>query len=73
MGTSDAQRKARDKWLEKMEDVKFRVESGKKALIKAHAEKQGESINAFLNRAVDETMAKDLTKKSESDGIVENL
>ena len=63
MAPSDAQRKARDKWLtEKVEDVKFRVPKGKKAKIQAHATAQGESVNAFLNRAVDETIANDARK-----------
>lgn len=32
---------------------------GKKDIIKAHAEKKGESVNAFINRAIDETMERD--------------
>lgn len=63
MAPTDAQRKARDKWLnEKVEEVKFRVPIGKKANIKVHAEACGESVNAFLNRAVDEAMEHDNEK-----------
>lgn len=63
MPPSDAQRKARDKWLsEKVEDVKFRVPKGKKEKIQVHAAAHGESVNAFLNRAVDETIANDENK-----------
>lgn len=63
MSPTDAQRKARDKWLkEKVEEIKFRVPVGKKSLIQEHAAKNGESVNAFLNRAVEETMARDERK-----------
>lgn len=60
MSVSDAQRKARDKWLkEKVEDVKMRVPKGQRAVIQEHAKKCGESVNAFLNRAVAETIERD--------------
>ena len=60
MPTAESQRRARDKWLkEKVEDVKFRVPNGKKAEIQAHASKTGESVNAFINRAVFETIERD--------------
>lgn len=60
MAPSDAQRKARDKWLnEKVEDIKFRVPKGKKTEIQTHAAEHGESVNAFLNRAVEETINRD--------------
>jgi len=32
---------------------------GKKDSLKAHAASRGESLNAFINRAIDETMAND--------------
>lgn len=54
---TDAQRKARNKWLsEKVEHISFRVPIGKKALIREYAEKGNESINGLLNRLVDEEM-----------------
>lgn len=60
MAPTDAQKKARDKWLsEKVEDIRFRVPKGKKAIIQEHAAKQGESVNAFINRAVDEAISRD--------------
>ena len=40
---------------EKVEEIKFRVPKGKKAVIKEHAESRGESVNAFLLRAAEET------------------
>lgn len=60
MPISDARKKANDKWRSKFEEIRgFRVEPEKKEAIQAHAAKHGESVNAFLNRAVDETIARD--------------
>ncbi len=57
MPTTESQKKARDKWLaDKVEEVKFRVPKGKKALIQALATKNGESVNGLLNRLVDEAL-----------------
>ena len=63
MPMTDAQRRAREKWLEKVEEVKFRVPKGKKETIQKHVAQTGESVNVFLNRAVDEAMARDTLKK----------
>ena len=64
MPVSEAQKKAIAKWQkEKMEEIKFRVPKGKKAVIKDYAEKCGESVNAFLLRAVDEAMERGSEKK----------
>lgn len=56
---SEAQRKATDKYLEKFDEMRVRVPKGQKDAVKAHAEAQGESLNAFINRAVTETMERD--------------
>ena len=59
-GQTDARRKANAKYLkEAVEDVRIRVPKGQKAIIKAHAESQEESMNAFVVRAIDETMERD--------------
>ena len=63
MGISEARKRANDKYLkEKVEEFKVRVPKGKKDEIKAHAEAQGDSTNAFINRAIDETMERDTAK-----------
>lgn len=59
---SAAQRKATDKYLEKFDEMRVRVPTGEKARVKAHAEAQGESLNAFINRAISETMERDREK-----------
>lgn len=59
------QRKAaNERYLAKLEQIQLRVEAGKKDIIKAHAESMRESVNAFLNRAITETIDRD-TKKTE--------
>ena len=59
-GQTDARRKASAKYLkESVEDVRIRVPKGQKAVIKNHAEQQGESMNAFVILAIDETMQRD--------------
>lgn len=56
---SAAQRKATDKYLEKFDEMRVRVPAGQKDVFKAHAEAQGESLNGFINRAINETMERD--------------
>ena len=51
---SKAQQKAVSKYMK--ENYK-----GRKAEIKAHADIQGESVNAFISRAIVETMERDST------------
>lgn len=57
---TEAQKKAAEKYLkESVEDVRIRVPKGQKAVIKEHAEQQGESMNAFVIRAIREAMERD--------------
>lgn len=44
---------------EKVDRIVFRVPKGMKEQLQAHAEKQGESLSAFLNRAALETIERD--------------
>ena len=39
--------------------INVMVAKGDKAIIKAHSEPQGESVNGFINRAIKETMERD--------------
>lgn len=61
---SDAQRRAVAKYnSENYEQINVRVEKGMKVRIKEHADKyDGKSVNAFINRAMSETMERDLKK-----------
>ncbi len=57
---TEAQAKAARKYLkETVEDIKIRVPKGQKAVIKAHADRQQESMNQFVIRAINETMERD--------------
>ena len=47
------------------DDVRLQVKKGKKEIIKAHAEARGESVNGFINRAMDHEMERDNTKAGE--------
>ena len=56
---SQAQRRATDKYLEKFNEVRTRMPKGNKAIIQAHAEARGESVNAFVNRAIENQFQRD--------------
>ena len=55
----------RNSWIaEKLDRINLTVPKGKKEIIKAAAEKNGESVNAFINRAIDAQLgAKTPTQK----------
>ena len=60
MPTTKAQQRAVNKYMkENYDEIKVRTEKGRKDRIKAHAEARSESVNAFINRAIDETMARE--------------
>lgn len=60
MPVSKAQIKATTKYeTANYDKVLLRLPKGKRAEIKAHAEKRGESINGFVGRAINETMQRD--------------
>ena len=60
MAVSKAQQKAVAKYMKNnYDELKIRVQKGRKDIIKAHADKQGESVNGFVNRAINETMQRD--------------
>ena len=45
----------RNKWIaEKLDRVNLTMPKGQKDIAKAHAEQRGESLNAFINRAITE-------------------
>ena len=43
----------------KYEDLRIRVPTGKKEIIKKHVASTGESLNTFVNIAIDEKMTRD--------------
>ena len=60
MTASKAQQRAVNKYMkENYDEIKVRTDKGKKERIKAHAESRGESVNGFINRAIDEQIERD--------------
>lgn len=58
--------KVKDKYNAKAYDeIKVRVFKGEKEKITAHADRHGESVNGFINRAIRETMERDSAKTPE--------
>lgn len=59
---------SKNKWMAKAYDrVNLTMPKGKKETIQAHAEARGESVNGFINRAIDQTMNRDV-EGGEQDG-----
>ena len=52
---------------ENYDRVNVNMPKGKKEVAKNHAAAQGESLNAFINRAINETMERDSTAEKEAD------
>ena len=46
------------------DQVRLTVPKGKKEVIRAHAASVGESVQGFINRAIDETMQRDADRIS---------
>ena len=66
MPTYEQSKKAIQKYLSKMDEIRIRMpkESGLKDAIQQHAESKGESVNAFILRAIEETMKRDKAPNS---------
>lgn len=80
MPASKAQQKAVSKYMKENYDVyQIRMKKGQKDIIKAHAEAQGESVNGFINRAIDHQISQDRRKgpsealQGSSEGLVVSL
>lgn len=52
---------------ENYDRVNLTVPKGKKNQIKEHAEAQGETVNGFINKAIDEKIARDNAKEKGED------
>lgn len=61
MAISKAQQRATANYVKKTYDrIEIKVAKGQKEIIQAHANKKdGGSLNAFINRAINETMERD--------------
>lgn len=60
MPASKAQQRAVSKYMkENYDEIKLRVPKGQKDAIKAHADTMNESVNGFINRAIEKQMERD--------------
>jgi hypothetical protein len=60
MSVSKSQQASVNKYVKKNYDrVLLTMPKGRKDVVKAHAEEQGESVNGFINRAIAETIERD--------------
>ena len=50
----------RNEWIAgKLDRINLTVPKGRKEIIKAHAAAHGESVNGFINRAINEAMERE--------------
>lgn len=57
--STDSKRRYNEKTYDR---IALSVRKGEREKIRSHAATQGESINAFINRAITETIARDTEK-----------
>jgi uncharacterized protein (DUF1778 family) len=63
MSRTEAEDRAIKKYEhEKIDRVLLRMPKGKKDIIQQHVQATGESVNSFINRAVNETIERDNNK-----------
>lgn len=66
MAISGAQMRAVAKYnAANYERVELRLKKGKKDILKSHAAKRGESLNEFVNRAIDCQLERDAAESAE--------
>lgn len=66
---TEAQKKSALKWdAANLDRVSVAMPKGKKDIIKAHAEAHSESVNGFINRAIDEAIERDESAPAASEG-----
>lgn len=56
---TENQKKSQRDYMSKQDLFQIRMTKGKKELIETHARRTGESINAFINRAINEAMERE--------------
>ena len=67
MAVSKSQQKAVAKYMkENYDEIKIRTGKGKREEFKTHASERGETLNGFINRAINETIQRDNEAAPES-------
>lgn len=68
MAVSKAQQKAVAKYMQaNYDELKVRMPKGKKPEFQSHAQEMGESLNAFINRAMQTQMERDKIAEADTD------
>ena len=66
---TEARKRGNRKWdAANLDRISIAVPKGHKEAIKAHTEARGESVNGFINRAIEETMERDNAAPAASEG-----
>ena len=68
---TEAQKRAQKAYMGKFARVELSMTQEKRDAIQAHAEARGESVNAFVGRAIEETMQRDNAAPGASEGQTE--
>ena len=69
MAYDEASKRATNKYRKKNDLIQIRMQLGERDIIAEHAAKCGESMNAFINRAIKETIDRDnMVDKNSSQG-----
>lgn len=64
---TEAQKRAQKAYMSRFVRVEVRMTPERRAEVQAHAQAQGESTTAFINRAIDEAMERDNTSLTEKE------
>ena len=65
---TEARKEGNRKWdTANLDRVSVAMPKGKKDIIKSHAEARSESVNGFINRAIDEAIERDESAPAASD------
>ena len=59
---TEAQKRTHQKYYANTDEIRYRTKKGRKAEVTAHAEKMGETLGQFVERAIDEAMERDISK-----------
>lgn len=66
---TEGRKEGNRKWdTANLDRVSVAMPKGKKDIIKAHAEAHSESVNGFINRAIDEAIERDESAPTASEG-----
>lgn len=73
MAYDEKSKESIDKYRKTQSFLQIRVDPEKKSTITQHTEECGESVNAFITRAIDETIKRDIKRKKRQQLRDQNL